>query len=205
MKTMKRKCVVLFLMILAVPCTAGKRSIETSFAWGAEWSIAASFLEWQHRVFIIQEGNRVTEKSSSVRYHTNAEVLAFAGADFGRHLTVAFCSGYGGASENLKYVPFTIRGTWRFGNRNRRQMPFVFLDCGTGVTIQDRPSACFCSRAGFGWGIAMSDKARLNFSASFRSIYCHPEFCDGAGREPVEIRRNNYWRGGLTLGMGLSF
>ncbi|MGM9747702.1 MAG: hypothetical protein ACI3ZN_02795 [Candidatus Cryptobacteroides sp.] len=178
---------------------------KVSFVWGGEWSYVASLSEWQHRVFIISEGARMTKRGSVTKYHTNAEILAYAGAGFGKHFTLAFCSGYTGVSENLRMVPFTFRGTWRFGEHEKRQMPFIYLDCGTGVTLEESPSACWCSRAGIGWGIPLSKKSKLDITASFRSIYCHPEFKDDAGRPPIEIRRNNFWRGGVTLGIGLKF
>ena len=178
---------------------------KVSFVWGGEWSYVASLSEWQHRVYIISEGERMTKRGSETKYHTNAEILAYAGAGFGKHFTLAFYSGYTGASDNLRMVPFTLRGTWRFGEHERKQMPFVYLDCGTGVTLEEKPSACWCSRAGIGWGIPLSKKSKLDITASFRSIYCHPEFRDDAGSPPIEVRRNNFWRGGVTLGVGLKF
>lgn len=174
---------------------------KRTFNFAIEADYIANIRVYSHLNYITDEGYRVNEEDNSPKYNTNAQVLAGAGVNIGRHFNLSLYSGYQGINRKQALIPVLLRPSVLLGQPGDKGRWLVFIDGGPGFRASSHADrVAVISHAGFGYRIATTKRTSLDILGSIHSTVWHPWFFDDTVKE---VRRNNEVLSGINLGVAV--
>ena len=205
---MKRGLITYLLTLACCFMASGRTGAATAskVTFGAEWSYIATFQSGYHFNFFAPDGYRVDMDEDQARYFTNGEVLFHAGYNLNDQWNLSLYLGYTGISDMHPAVPISIRATRYFGTDHMADRWFAFGDIGSGVSIKKDPREIYAGKIGGGYRLSLSRYVKLDFVASIRMIYTHPDIIYYGEKISREwINRDNGHASSASLGISLTF
>lgn len=203
---MKKILAILFTITAFNIDVNAREGISSRFVFGVEWGYVATFFSGYHYNFFAPEGYRVDDYGSSFGYDSNADMYIFAGHEIGKSWELSAYVGYAGVGDYHEAVPVSIRATRFFGDDQYADRWFAFIDAGSGISLKMPVQEMFTGKIGGGYRVALSRDTSLNFIASARMTYTHPQIT--YDRQPIEsekINRNNAYLAAISFSLSLSF
>lgn len=201
---MRRGVLILFFACLCLT-SSGKGSMQR-FTFGTEWSYCASFLSGYRYYFIAPEGYREELHKDMAGYNTDGEVFIHGGYNFNIHWNLSLYLGYTGIGNYHHGIPVSLRATRYFGDNPINDRWFAYCDIGSGISIKDKPAELITAKAGGGYRMSLSRVTKLDFLASLRFIYTHPDIIYYDAVIPShDIGRNDGYIMSVSVGIGLTF
>jgi len=204
---MKRGLLISTLILACCLKASGKEPVDVpKVTFGAEWSYIATFQSGHHYNFFAPDGYRVDMKDNEFGYFTNGEVLFHAGYNFNEFWNLSVYLGYTGISDLHPAFPISLRATRYFGNDPLADRWFAMADLGSGVSIKKYPREILFGKLGGGYRISLSRHVKMDFVASLRVVYTHPDIIYYGDRiERKWINRDNGYLSSISLGVALTF
>ena len=204
---MKRGLLIYTFIIIGCLTASGKRAADTpKVTFGAEWSYIATLQTGYHYNFFAPDGYRVDMKNDRFGYFTNGEVLFHGGYNLSDFWNLSLYLGYTGVSDLHPAIPVSLRATRYFGDNPLKDRWFAFGDIGSGISIRKDPREIFTGKIGGGYRVSLSKYVKLDFVASLRSVYTHPDIIYyGEKIEREWINRDNGYLTSISLGISLTF
>lgn len=176
------------------------------FTFGAEWGYVAVFYSGYHHNFTDPEGFRVDLREYSLKLQNNAEVYLHCGYDFNSHTNLSLYIGYSAIEDYHNIVPISLRLTRFYDLKRYDDKWFIFFDAGSGISIKYQPQEILAGKIGCGYRMVLSRKTSIDFMASLRWLYTHPDILYyGESIPHKSINRNNAYASAISLGMALTF
>lgn len=175
------------------------------FTYGLEWSYSALFnAAWHHN--FIEDGGRADDRGTRFFYENHGEILAHGGVNIGGNANVSLYCGYSGLIRDVRYIPVTLRFTWFFGNIADTGRWFAFLDGGSGIYVSKTYTPNYAGKAGGGYRISLSRRAKMDFNIAYRLSYASPDIYSNGVKVPEsDINRNENYLSAFMIGIGLTF
>lgn len=203
---------ILVLSLLFATKAEGKTGLRSKYPFlkfGVEWGGGISLFE-AHRFVYTDEiiGCLLpADEEMGFSFVPTAYLLLNFGANIGHHSSIQIEGGFSGVHEDRRVFPIQLRYSYLFNGCNRDGV-FVF-GC-AGVAFPDNGSRRLASLASFGggWRFSLSRSISLDFLASLRGCFDHPEvWNDDLGKYVPDncIRRNNAGYAGINVGIALNF
>lgn len=198
------------LILLAITCltnaSAHVKADYPRFTFGAEWGYVATIQSGHHHNFFSPDGFRVDDRGNVFKYHSNADVYIHAGYNFNSNWNLSLYIGYAGVDDLQKVMPLSLRATHYFGIDPEADRWFAFWDIGSGICFKKKPQEIVAGKIGGGYRISLSRNTKLDFLASVRMTYTHPQvYFDGIPIDMQWVNRNNAYVGAISFGIGLTF
>jgi len=176
------------------------------FTFGAEWGCQATFFEGYDFNYFVPEGYRVDEEGINLRFNNNADMYFHVGYNINERMNISLYMGYAGLGDIHNAIPVSIRFTRYFGKDHMKDRWFAFGDIGSGISIKIPVQEIAAGKIGAGYRISLSRDTKLDFHASVRASYTHPEIIyDGTLIPNDRINRNNAYLCAISLGMAVVF
>ena len=196
---------IISLLLLSL-CMKAQEVESKRFSFGAEWGYVAVFYSGYHHNFTAPEGFRADLREYGFKLENNAEVYVHCGYNFNPNTNLSLYIGYSAIEDYHNIIPVSLRLT-RFYNPNRyNDRWFIYFDAGSGISVKHHPQEILTGKFGCGYRMILSRKTSLDFIASLRCLYTHPDILYFGESIPYNnINRNNAYASALSLGLALTF
>ncbi len=201
-------CILIAISTFNINVHAKERPERDLSRWtfGVEWGYVGTLHMYHHYNFFAPDGYRVDDKGGAFGYGGNAEMYVHAGYDFNPEWNLSMYLGYEGILKYHKAVPVSFRLTRFFGEDLTADRWFSFADLGTGICLKRPVQEILTGKIGGGYRLVLGGNASLDFLASLRMTYSHPQIVYDEVLIPMDrINRNNIFLTSLSIGMALNF
>ena len=207
---MKKGLLITVLTIFCCMPASGKDRASADglqkLTYGVEWNYACTFFSGYHYNFFAPEGHREFPKESRFRYYTNGDAMVHVGYNINSDWNISLFMGYTAIADFHPAIPVSIRATRYFGKDHMADRWFAFWDIGSGICFKKKPQEIVAGKIGGGYRISLSRNTKLDFLASVRMTYTHPQvYFDGIPIDMQWVNRNNAYVGAISFGIGLTF
>ena len=167
------------LMFYAVSCIGLAAQVPSDsvprITFGAEWSYSATFFNGHRYYFLAPEGFRVDDRSDRFKYCADGEVFLHCGCNIGSDWNLSAYIGYTGIGDYHSGIPISLRATRFFGPDPLKDRWFAYCDAGSGISLKKNPEEILTAKLGGGYRMSLSRFTKLDFLASLRFVYTHPD------------------------------
>ena len=203
-----RKIAIIATALLSFLSTASARAQDglPKLTFGAEWSCTASFFTAYHFNYFSPDGYRCDQKELELEPTLNGEGLVHVGYDVNEKWNLALYTGFTGISKMHNAIPLSFRATRMFTPNMHGDRWLAFADAGTGLSLKRNVREMFAVKLGSGYRFSLSRDSKLDFLASARCTYTHPEIY--FEQEPISqrwINRNDALVVSVAVGMSVTF
>ncbi len=202
---------MLFILLFsAVSCIGlaarGTHESVPRLTFGAEWSCSATFFCGHRYYFLAPEGFRVDDRSDRFKYYADGEVYLHCGCNMGSNWNLSAYAGYIGIGDFHTGIPMSLRVTRFFGPDPLKDRWFAYCDAGSGISLKKKPEEILTAKLGGGYRMSLSRFTKLDFLASLRFVYTHPDIdFYGESIATENISRNIGYILSASFGIGLTF
>lgn len=206
---MKRRLIILLILIpfnIIVRAENTPSAQSRRFTYGIEWNYVGTFHSAFHYNFFSLDGYRYNFQSSSLGWHSNADMYIHGGMDFkGGKENLSLYIGLAGIGDFHKAVPMTFRYTWFFKENLRQDRWMMFVDAGSGICLKKEIQEILTGRIGGGYRLSLSKTTKLDFLLSARITYTHPQILfEGENISLKSTNRNNALLSAISLGIAIT-
>ena len=175
------------------------------FTFGSEWGYIGVFYSGYHYNFFAPEGFRVDPRGYEFRYSSNAEGYVHAGYNLNSRLNLSLYMGFSAIEEYHFTIPVSLRLTRCFDRDYTKDKWLMFIDIGSGISLQEHPQEILTGKIGAGYRFSLSRRTKLDFLMGLRSTYTRPDiYYNGAHISHDKVNRNNAYISAFSIGIAIT-
>lgn len=200
-----RKLLLTISLALLLPQLAG--AWTPRFSYGLEWGYTGTFLKTAQHNFICNEGYRIIENPTVLRYFSNGLVMAGAGADLGNNLNLSVYSGVQGIYSERLAIPLEMRVKWCPGGLHADGL-LLMAGSGLSFPVKYPRETGFIAQAGGGYRIVLNRTMSVDLTARWNFTLDHEDIIDPDTRRTVPrslISSNTAEYQAINLSIALNF